>query len=250
MRGTKRLAVLGLLIFFAAPGVFAGTIYFAQVADGGGFSTTFTLLNAGRSSTSGILRFYSTNGSPRIIRIGGRAASQFNVTIPAGGSTRLSTDDVGFPRAGWASLESDGTLQGIGTFDFRDSSGRLVTTAAVLSGNAVKRVAIPVEISSTTDTGIAVANISTTGPVTVRLRLVNEAAEEVANVLDPRLALSLQQHVAEFVTSFFPGVPGINNFRGTLYIETVGTGDLSVTGLVVKEGLLSALPVVDLGADR
>lgn len=221
--------------------------HFAQVADGGGFSTTFTIPNTSKSAVSGVLKFFNPNGTPRTLRVNGVSNSRFDITIPPEGSAQLKTDNVGPALAGWASLETDAAVQGIATFDLRDTAGKLMTTAAVFGSSAVRKVAVPVEVSAAGSAGIAVANVSASAPATVRLRLVTDAGLEAGTVLDPRLdPLGPQQQVADFAQNLFRSVPGINTFRGTLIVEVVGTGEIAVTGLVLKEGLLSALPVIDL----
>ncbi|MBI4446185.1 MAG: DUF11 domain-containing protein [Acidobacteria bacterium] len=219
-------------------------LYFAQVADGGGFSTLFSIPNTGTTAVSGRLKFFNSNGSARSLSIGGVSGSQFNVTITAGGAVRLRTGNVGPALAGWAVFESTAALQGVGTFEFRQE-GRLTTAAAVLGSKAVKKVSIPVEIDAATDTGVAIGNVGSASAV-VRLRLRNDSGVEAAAILDPRLnPLPAQQHVADFVSAFFAQTAGISAFGGTLVVEVVGDGQITVTGLRLKEGLLSALPVIE-----
>jgi hypothetical protein len=223
------------------------TLYFAQVADGGGFSTTFTLPNPSAGPVTGILRVFNQNGTPRMIGISGAVASEFEVAIPAGGSVRMKTDNTGPALAGWASFQSSAAVSGVAVFDLRNSAGGLATTAAVLGTRAARKFLIPVEVSAVSNTGMAVASVG--GPAVVRLRLIDELGSEVSSVLDSRMnPLGPLQQLADFVTGFFPSVAGINTFRGSLVAEVDGEGAIAVTGLVLKEGLLSALPVVELAA--
>ncbi|MBI4456046.1 MAG: hypothetical protein HY644_09130 [Acidobacteria bacterium] len=238
-----------VLAYLSSPVCFARNIYFAQVADGGGFSTTFVLANMGSSTAIGTLNFFNPDGSPRTLRINGTERSQFAVTIPSGGSVRLRSENVGDALAGWAMLESADQIDGVATFDLRGPAGSLMTTAAVLGGKGYKLVAVPVETSSSTNTGVAIANISRSSSVAIKLRLLDEAGIEVAAILEPRLSpLGSQRQIADFADALFRSVAGISNFRGSLIVEVVDAGEVSVTGLVIKEGLLSALPVIELSA--
>src|SRR5262249_17874367 len=47
------------------PTVSTGTIYLPQIADGGGYSTTFTFLNTSGSSVTGRLRFFNEDGTAK-----------------------------------------------------------------------------------------------------------------------------------------------------------------------------------------
>lgn len=243
-------STLGLVAWLTCSVSFAENIYFAQVADGGGFSTEFALVNIGTSASAGTLKFLNSDGTPRQVQINGVTQSEFTVRIPTGGSVRLRTGNVGGATAGWAVFEgSGGGTGGVATFDLRGAGRSLVTTAAVLGGKAYRMVSIPVQTDSSTNTGVAIASASGSAPNTVKLHLFNDVGIEVASVLDPRLnPLGSQKQVADFVTALFSSVAGINNFRGALVIEVLGGAGVAATGLTLKEGLLSALPVIELPA--
>jgi hypothetical protein len=85
----RHFLLLCVIFCCACPTLFGETIYFPQVADGAGWSTTFTLINTNTAAVSGTVRLYNQNGSPRVLALNGVANSQFAVSIPAGGSVRL-----------------------------------------------------------------------------------------------------------------------------------------------------------------
>jgi hypothetical protein len=235
--------VLIFLFFISAP-LHADVIYFPQVADGGGYVTTITLVNTGIVSVSGSVSYFHQNGISREVRVGSTVGSRFNVTVPAFGSTRISTSDsTPVVVSGYATFNSTSTkIRGSSNFDLR-SNGVLTTMAGVIGTLASTRVLVPVDITGTESTGLAIANGRNNSTV-VRLRLYNEAGEEIVSVLSPRLApLGPQAQVADFLPSFFGSIP--TPFKGAVIVEVVGDGSVAVTGLVVKEGLLSALPVID-----
>jgi hypothetical protein len=136
-------------------------------------------------------------------------------------------------------------VNGVATFDFR-TGGFLSTTAGVIGANAVARSIVPVDKSGngvTTNAGVAIVNTQSS-PVTVRLRLYNETGGEVSNILEPRLnPLGGFGQVALLLTDLFPALPA--SFNGSLAVEVVGAGSVAVTGLTIKEGLLSAVPATD-----
>lgn len=241
---TLPLAVLWLFLLGIASPVFADTIYFPQVADGGGYSTTFTILNVTNSPANGTLKLFNQDGSARPLQINGITASQFSVAVPAGGSLRLTTPNSSATTvSGWALFDSTPHLQGVATLDYR-AGASLTSTAGVISTSPATRLIVPVEVSNTVNTGVAIANVQSNSSVTVRLRVYNESGFEVANTSDPRLnPLQPQNQIADFVASFFASLA--TPFKGSLGVEVVGAGTVAVTGLTIKEGLLSAIPAID-----
>src|SRR5215510_11515504 len=67
--------LLVLLVSVFPSSLYSNTIYFPQVAFGGGYSTTFVIINTGSSPVSGRLNFYSQQG-------GSRADLAYNSTLP------------------------------------------------------------------------------------------------------------------------------------------------------------------------
>jgi hypothetical protein len=221
----------------------AETIYFAQVADGGGYVTAFTLCNPSTSDLSGTLKLYNADGSARVLKMGGVEASQFAVTLPARGSKRLvSAGTAAAVSNGWAAFETSGTVQGVATFEMR-SGAELGTIAGVIGTVPVSRFAVPIDVTSVANTGFAVANASTTG-VNLKFSLLDSDGKTVAQTTVPRMnPLDAKRQVADFVTSIFPSAAA--GFSGTMVVEVTGGGGVVATGLTLKEGMLSAIPVFD-----
>src|SRR5439155_18579283 len=60
-------------------------VYFPQLTDGGGFTTTLILLNTSNGTEAGTLATFDDNGAPLTLSdSGGTAASAFPYSIPAG----------------------------------------------------------------------------------------------------------------------------------------------------------------------
>jgi hypothetical protein len=206
---------------------------------GDGYSTTFTLLNTGSTSLTGQLRVFDQDGSLR-----STPSEWTNISLPASGSARFTLPNVGPLTPGSAYFETSGTVQGVATFELRQGEGPLQTMAGVIGVASASRVLIPVDISSSGGTGIAIMNTQSTN-TNVRLRLISETGSEVANLSDTRLnPLQGRTQIANFVTDLFSNL-GLSNFRGTLIAEaTGGSAGIAATGILVKDGLLSTLPVV------
>lgn len=185
------------------------------------------------------MAFFSQNGSDRIVQVGSTKDSRFAVSVSAAGSTRLSTSDT-TPTviSGWASFNSTSTfIRGVATFDLR-VNGVLITSASVIGSAANNRFVLPVELAEAASTGIAI--VSPLSATNIRLRLFSESGAEISSTLN---ALAVRSQVADFLQTFFGSV--MPPFRGSLVAEVVQGGSIAVTGLTVKEGLLSALPVID-----
>ena len=57
--------LLSLLILILPVNLSANTLYFPQVAFGGGYSTTFVIINVGTTAVSSQVVFYDQNGAQR-----------------------------------------------------------------------------------------------------------------------------------------------------------------------------------------
>src|SRR5262249_29533282 len=242
-----------LLIFVVVcaamcPTLFADTVYFPQVVDGGGYVTTFTLINSNSSSVVGTLRLFNQDGSPRKLDLNGVAAFEFSVSLPAGGTIRLSSSGSGptiIP--GWASLESTPRLQGATTFDYRNN-GLLQTTAAVFATTALTQALAPIAWDgSLVNTGLAIANVEASAGISLRATLYDESGAAVNLVGDPPVnPIDSHNQIALFITELLPtAFAATNTFKGSVALEVVGSGNIAVTALTIEEGLLSGVPVID-----
>src|SRR5262249_49015018 len=84
-----KIALFALLFTGVFPSLgFSNTIFFPQVAYGGGYATTFVIINTGSTNVSARLNFYTQQGVPR------PDISQ-QVDIAIGNSTRLTLPNTG-----------------------------------------------------------------------------------------------------------------------------------------------------------
>jgi hypothetical protein len=236
------------LLLFSIP-LTAGTIYFAQVADGGGEVTTFTIINPTTSTATGTLNLKDGDGSPWSISLtDGTSGSQFSVSIPPMGSIRLTSSGAGPIKTGWAVLDSEADLYGVERFDYRPGSA-LQYSVGVIGNPSGKRFVLPVDTSSTSDTGFAVANIGTSN-VAIQLTLRADDGSIFSSKADPRLnPLAAQKYLCLFASEMFPVLQS-GPFKGLLIIEVVGAGDIAAMGLAFKEGQLSAIPIIALDSSK
>ncbi len=148
--------------------------------------------------------------------------------------------------SGWASYETAGSVYGVATFELRNEIN-LDAIAGVLGSTPLSHFTIPVEVSEFSYTGFAIANQSATAPITVQFTLLDESGLTIGSTRMARLdPLYASNQIADFVNSAFPAVR--NGFKGTLVAEVVGSGTMVAVGLTVKEGMLSAIPVIPEGS--
>src|SRR5437870_4384726 len=110
--------VLGALLFCI---LWASTaradLFFPQIAAGGGYVTTVTLIHTDARSTAsaaaGTLRFFNPDGTARTVTTNefGTGAS-FNITIPAGGVRVITVTSPGAVAIGAARFDVSGVSVG------------------------------------------------------------------------------------------------------------------------------------------
>jgi len=226
---------------------------FAQVAAGAGFSTRFTLVNNQAVEVQGRLRFLKQSGSSWLMPIGATSRSEIPFTIPPGGTVVHTSAEQPNLTVGWALVDDlSGPVQAVATLEY-SPAGSLLTAVSILGVTPARSFSLPVTFDrpTSTDTGVALSNPGN-APVDVRISLYNSQGELVADTDGapiPAIApLPKMGQVALFATEIFPayfgGEQSLDHFDGRLLIEVEGSGRLSATGLVLKQGLLSSIPVV------
>jgi hypothetical protein len=219
------------------------TLYFPQIADGGGYMSTFTIFNPTSRSATGVLTLWDGNGQAwDIAMVDGSTSSQFVVNLPSYGSVRLVTSGAGGIKAGWAVLESAADLQGVATFDYRPDS-MLLDSIGVVGSSASNSFLMPIDISPSANEGLAIVNPGT-ADVSIHLTLKNEDGSTYLSLADPRLTpLEAKKNLSLYATELFPALQS-GSFKGLLAVEVTGSGRIAVMGLSYKEGQISVIPVL------
>ena len=148
-------------------------VYFPEMADGGGFTTSLVMLNTSASAETGTIALFAEDGTPLVLHpLGGPSSSTFSYSIPASGSFMLQTDgSSSSTQVGWARV-TPGTGNsapiGAGIFSY-SPQGILITESGVPSAVPTTKARIYIDKSNGHDTGIALVNLaSTTTGITVR----------------------------------------------------------------------------------
>jgi thermitase len=228
--------------------------YFAQAAVGGGYTTTFTLLNTGSQAIAGNLVLTGNEGTPLSVAFSspghlGNTASSFPIQVASGGTQLITASavDPSVLSTGWARVESsDSPLSGVATFQL-EQAGVLTTIAGVLSAAETSSATIPIDDDRTRGpqsytTGYAVAN---PGPQDIYVRVVVLNPDgSILRTLDPALLNPLKPgwHVARFLWE------DLNDpqfqFKGSMVLTERAGNKFSVVALVLNQGLYTAVPVI------
>jgi hypothetical protein len=218
------------------------TLYFPQVADGGGYRTNFILVNPSNTPTFATLEFFNHDGTP--------------LGLPIGGQVRTKSDPVPLLGKGVAHLLTDGTTAGTisgwvrvtttsgvaigGSAIFQTLSGTRITSEAGVSASPF-RPHFTGYVSSIGDTwsGLAICNPNSTA-VTVTLKLRDTSGQIAATT---SFNLNPLGHVAQFSWQWFGSA--YNGLEGTL--EVVATGPVSAVALRYdnsQHNVFATLPVI------
>jgi len=228
--------------------------YFAQAAVGGGFTTTFTLLNTGAQAIAGNLILTGNDGTPLSVAFSspgqpGTTASSYPIQVASGGTQLITANalDPGTLSTGWARVESsDSALSGVATFQL-EQGGALTTIAGVLSAAETNSATIPINDDRTLGpqsyvTGYAVANPGTED-INIRITVLKPDGLPLQTI-DPPLLNPLKPgwHVARFLWEDMND-PGLQ-LKGSMVLTEQAGNKFSVVALVLNQGLYTAVPVI------
>jgi hypothetical protein len=249
-----------ILRLFALSTLCAGVAFgqqgtFGQIAYGGSWQTTFTLMNLSATSVATVtLSFFGDNGLPLVAPVlGFGVTSAYTFAIPAGGSQNvvLSSSDSTTTQ-GWASMSTTGTVRGQGSFRFLVPNGTGAISEAVvplsLPGSALCIIPFP-----SPDPVIIIPFDNTGGQYVTSLALANSKATSLSfaiefddqsnnQLVSDNLSLPSLQHMAFVSTARYPAVVGK---KGVLRIHA-SNSDLTVLGLLsnVTGAITTIIPVI------
>lgn len=238
------------------------TALFPEVAVGGGFSTTFTLVNTGSAALTGnlVLTLQKSDGTPNVTvtdlalnsTVFSGPGSSITVpisSIPSGGTMFLSatsTNPNDSAAVGWGRVDSSGgTLGAVATFALT-SGAQLQTIAGVLSSDLVPAATIPVDddLGQQRYTGYAVANPGS-NPITIKVLEVPADGNSATAVSLKSVTLDPGKQTASF---FFQDPKASLTFRGSAVLIGQDGATFCVVALVQVQGttgpLYTAIPVL------
>ena len=224
------------------------SVYFPQLADGGGYTTSLVLMNTSSGTENGRLDILNDNGAGMVVSLaGGATNSSFRYSIPSGGIFRFQTD--GSPataNTGWIRVVPDASNSspvGSGIFGYNPAD-ILVSESGIPSATATTHARIYVDLSNNHNTGLAVANV-TNGASSIIIKAFQTDGVTEAGTSGKSLSLSASGHTAAFADQFVGLQEG---FIGVLDISsTTPFAVLTLRTLTNERNdfLMTTFPVAD-----
>jgi len=258
----RRTAGFLTLVLAVGVGSVSAQGTFGHLAYGGGWQTTFLLVNQDRTTEADAsLSLYSDSGAPLAAPVnGGKATAVFSFTIPPSGSAAIVLPDTGgsTTREGWANLIVSNSPSVSGQAIFRQQLGgsHPVLEAAVPFSTGAPLCLVPygevplthfvlVPFDNTVDlhvTAFAFANTTSAG-MAIPIEFDDASG---AVITTDTINLGALNHTAFTSTAKYPET---NNKTGVLRITLPGgsnPGDLSVLALLADSSagtLTTLLPI-------
>jgi hypothetical protein len=216
---------------------------FAQVASGGGWATTITLINMSGGRVGATIKFYDDNGRLMSLPLGypqsglSVVGSSEAVTIPPNGSVVIETSSDS-PRAlvGWADVESRGAITGYAVFSYNPPGLPASEGTVSLDTAGLQSMVIPYDNVDGFQTGLALVNQSTS-LAGFTCTLFDDGGAQLATFTGGLPGLG---HGALFVKELFPLS---SNRRGIIRIQTTSP----FTGVVLRfnpTGTFTSVPII------
>jgi hypothetical protein len=224
-------------------------LFFSQMANGGGFTTSVVLINTSTVTENGTIALFSDSGAPVVVQqAGGASGSIFPFSIPASGSFVFQTD--GSPastQVGWIRVTPNpgGTTPvGAGIFSY-SPQGILITESGVPSAAPTTKARLYIDKSNGHDTGIALVN---TGAAAGTLTMTAFQTDGVTAAGDGPATLNITAggYRAAFAGQLISGLP--SGFKGVAEISSTSPfAALTLRALTNSrnETLLTTFPVAD-----
>ena len=145
-----------------------------QVADGGGFRTSISVVNNDSAPARVSLRFYKSDPATRATTpwsppMEGNAPVD-NIEIPVGSSWTVQTAGVSTTiSSGWAEVVSEKRVSGLAVFRQVQPDGRVQEAAVPINSGLMQRNLLPFDNTNGFVTSIAIANLSSSEVGRVRV---------------------------------------------------------------------------------
>jgi sugar lactone lactonase YvrE len=199
----------------------SGAIYFPQLVDGGGYTTSLILMNTSTATETGTLQIMDNNGAAFAVNLAsGASGSIFNYSIPPNGIARFQTNGSSVQaKTGWIQLIPDtgtSTPMGSGIFTFNPVNV-LVTESGVPGALATTHARIYLDRSEKHNTGLAIANIGTAAAKITVNAFQSDGITAVGTSNGP-LSLAAHGHEAKFADQFITGLQ--DGFTGVLDVSS------------------------------
>ncbi|MEO8593209.1 MAG: hypothetical protein ABI759_07805 [Candidatus Solibacter sp.] len=248
------LTAIGLVAVSAAPAQQPVPVHssISQIASGGAWKTTLTLLNLSSTSSSVTVTFQGDNGLPltlplRITQSGSSSAevsSEITRIVPALATLLIESEAPATSETitGWADVASLGFFAGFAIFRQRGPDGRDSEGTAPLESTGLSGLILPFDNSDGFSTGIAIVNAAE-----ARASLVAVVRDENGIVLGQYGVPMIARGHSAFVVG--ERLPASIGRRGSIEFQQSGNGTVSGLGLRFSAtGSFTSVPAVRMGS--
>jgi hypothetical protein len=217
------------------------TQYFPQLADGGGYVTTWYLTGLGSAPSTITIEFFTQSGAPLSLPTNLGTNSTFTLSVSRTGETSIRT--LGTNRSvevGWARVTSSQPTGAAEIFRLYDANGGLISEAGVLPADVTSAGTLLISESTSIpgrNTGIALVNTSSSTN-TITLKAIGTTGALVAM---SEFQLAPGNQVATFLYEL-PNFDQFGDFEGS--IEVTGSAQFSAVTLLYDGQEFSTLPVL------
>jgi hypothetical protein len=207
----------------------------AHFASGGGWQTTFTLVNTGTSAATATLNFFGGNGAAAALPLAfpqtgtTTTASTVSQSLAAGASLVVLVRDPGGSAitSGSATLSTTGNVGGFAVF--RQNATGQEAAVPMLVDNAASYV-LPFDNTGILSTGLALANVAAKAAV-VNVILRDDAGAQIGT---GTISLPARGHTSFMLTDTASGGWAVTSgVRGTIEFVTPTGGQIAPLGLRV-----------------
>lgn len=223
----------------------------AHLAAGGGWETTFTLLNPGASAASIAVNLYGDAGGalnlPFTFPQGTGApvnASQVIQSMASNSVLMLDTIGPGGQAfsAGWAGLSTAGSINGFEMLRYAPSGQEAAVPLETRNASSYVVLFDNTSLVNALGTGVGIANLGAQAQ-NVSFTIRDDAGTQIGN---GSISLAALGHTAFTLSVQYPGTAGK---RGTMEFFTPPGGQISVMALRSNGSAFTPIPVIARGSE-
>ena len=221
---------------------------FAHIASGGGWKTSFVVVNLSASAAPVRLQFWAEDGTTLNLpysspQAGGPASatnSYVDGTIPASGSLEVDSEAPasGPILVGWAEILTTGNVTGVAVFSLQlQGQGQWYESAVPFENRSSSTFVMPFDQTNNMVAGVALVNRSSTLSANVNVVIRDEAGNQLAT---DSVAVAPLGHTSYGLSTRLPVTTGK---RGTLEFQNESSGNIAALGLRFNGLCFATMPV-------
>ena len=192
----------------------------SQIADGGGWQTSITLVNLDPTSSFYILTIYGDTGQPLALNTSAGQNSTFSGNLGPGAS--IVIDTAGTAAAvtqGWAYLITNNTIGGSAIFRYSPPTGPAFEASLPLDSGTNSQFALPFDHMGAA-TGVALVNPSQNTSLSLSVTFLDQNG---VTILTDMIQMQPLTHIAFTMTDRYPQTA---NKRGIVFLKSTGTANV------------------------